>query len=221
MKAYVLSGGYSTRLRPYSEIIPKTLISVAGKPFLRWTTDKLQQDFTVAVLVSEEDYDIFLHEFRGEPVTVVPSGRLGTAGALYRFKNSQDTPFLIVYGDIIIPSFSYKSFSEEAEKIVPDGGAVLLATETSQLPWGIITEEDAEVKFEEKPEVKLRQWTGVALIHNKTLDDVTVGKDWGHNIFPKIPLKVVKTDKEILHLTSINDVEPIRQKMRELKASWS
>jgi N-acetyl-alpha-D-muramate 1-phosphate uridylyltransferase len=34
MPAVILAGGYATRLRPLTEHVPKSLIEVAGRPFL-------------------------------------------------------------------------------------------------------------------------------------------------------------------------------------------
>ena len=43
MKAIVLAGGYATRLRPISYVIPKLLFPVAGKPMIYWTLDLLKR----------------------------------------------------------------------------------------------------------------------------------------------------------------------------------
>jgi len=219
MRAFVLAGGHATRLHPYSEVIPKPLIPVAGKPFIRWVVDPLVSEsfYPVTLLVAQGDEALFKHEFRDRSeVEVCPSGRLGTAGALYRFKNQVSDGFLLAYGDIAIPFFSYKRFCEDSIKVLPEGGAVLLATRQSRVPWGIISESEGQVKFEEKPLLNLSQWTGVAVVHPGVLDMVQPGLDWGHDLFPKIPLKTFETELEVLHITGITDVEPTSQKIREL-----
>jgi len=43
MKAIVLAGGFATRLRPISYVIPKLLFPVAGKPMIYWTLDLLKR----------------------------------------------------------------------------------------------------------------------------------------------------------------------------------
>jgi mannose-1-phosphate guanylyltransferase len=43
MKAVVLAGGYATRLRPISYVLPKLLFPVAGKPMIHWTLDLLKK----------------------------------------------------------------------------------------------------------------------------------------------------------------------------------
>jgi len=43
MKAIILAGGYATRLRPISYVIPKLLFPVVGKPMVHWTLDMLKK----------------------------------------------------------------------------------------------------------------------------------------------------------------------------------
>ena len=43
MKAVVLAAGCATRLRPYSDDVPKTLLPVAGVPILRRTITELRR----------------------------------------------------------------------------------------------------------------------------------------------------------------------------------
>jgi len=41
-QAVILAGGLGTRMRPITETIPKPMIAVAGKPFLQWQLELLQ-----------------------------------------------------------------------------------------------------------------------------------------------------------------------------------
>ena len=43
MKAIVLAGGYATRLRPITYVLPKLLFPVLGKPMIFWTLDLLKK----------------------------------------------------------------------------------------------------------------------------------------------------------------------------------
>ena len=40
-QAVVLAGGLGTRMRPHSERVPKSLIEVAGRPFIDWQLELL------------------------------------------------------------------------------------------------------------------------------------------------------------------------------------
>jgi len=218
MEAFILVGGHASRLHPYSEIIPKPLVPIDGKPFLTYIVDKLLEEKfeRITLLVSEEDQEFFKHEFRDYPnVFFVPSGRLGTAGAFTPVKKEE--PFLIIYGDLLVPSIRYDAFFKEALTILPIEGAVVLASKSTKVPWGIITPKGDFVTFQEKPVLPLIQWTGTALIHNKVLKHVFPLADWGSNIFPKILLKAILTHSEILHITSFNDIQSLSERIHQLK----
>ena len=53
MKAWVLSAGEGTRMRPLTANIPKPLLPVAGKPFLRHVVEALRdggvKDLTILI----------------------------------------------------------------------------------------------------------------------------------------------------------------------------
>jgi len=44
VRAVILAAGYATRLRPYTEAFPKTLLRISGKPLLDDTVDNLLED---------------------------------------------------------------------------------------------------------------------------------------------------------------------------------
>ncbi len=62
----VLAGGKGERLFPFSSVIPKCLIPVAGKPCVRWIVeDAIQQGFKDIVLcINKKDESNFMYEFR-------------------------------------------------------------------------------------------------------------------------------------------------------------
>ena len=52
MKAMILAAGYGTRLRPYTDHTPKPLFSIAGRPLLDVTIDKLQRAGFRSVIIN-------------------------------------------------------------------------------------------------------------------------------------------------------------------------
>jgi len=107
----ILAGGLATRLRPISEGIPKSLLEVAGRPFIHWQLDLLREqgvdDVTLCVghlgeQVEAEVGDGAAHGLRvrysrdGVPL-------LGTGGALRRALPLLGDPFFVLYGDSYLP----------------------------------------------------------------------------------------------------------------------
>jgi len=107
----ILAGGLATRLRPLTETIPKSLIEVAGRPFLAHQLEQLaSQGLTKVVLcvghlgeMIEKDfgdgsaYGIELQYSFDGPVL------LGTGGALRQALPKLGEAFYVLYGDSYLP----------------------------------------------------------------------------------------------------------------------
>jgi NDP-sugar pyrophosphorylase family protein len=106
----ILAGGLATRLRPITEKIPKSLVPVAGRPFLAHQLELLHaRGIRRAVLClgflgemiqrefGKEAYGIELeYSFDGEKL-------LGTGGAIKRALPRLGGEFFILYGDSYLP----------------------------------------------------------------------------------------------------------------------
>ena len=114
----ILAGGLATRLRPMTEKIPKSLVPVAGRPFLAHQLEMLyargvrhavlcigflgemiQREFGDEALGIKLDYS-----FDGEKL-------LGTGGAIKRALPKLGKEFFILYGDSYLP-IPYASVAE-------------------------------------------------------------------------------------------------------------
>jgi NDP-sugar pyrophosphorylase family protein len=107
----ILAGGLATRLRPITEKIPKSLVPVAGRPFLAhqlellhsrgirravlcvgYLGEMIQRDFGTG-----EKYGVKLdYSFDGEKL-------LGTGGAIKRALPLLGDEFFVLYGDSYLP----------------------------------------------------------------------------------------------------------------------
>ena len=106
----ILAGGLATRLRPITEKIPKSLVPVAGRPFLAHQLEMLHaRGLSHAVLCigflgemiqrefGDEAFGIKLdYSFDGEKL-------LGTGGAIKRALPKLGEKFFILYGDSYLP----------------------------------------------------------------------------------------------------------------------
>jgi len=103
----VLSGGLATRMKPFTENIPKSMIDVAGKPFIHWQLkmfkDKGIKDVILCVghlgeMIEEyvgngADYGLHLtYSYDGDKL-------LGTGGAIRKVGDNLPESFFIQYGD--------------------------------------------------------------------------------------------------------------------------
>jgi len=153
MQAIILAAGEGIRLRPYTRIIPKPLMTINGIPLLTFHIDKLNSlgipNEKIIVVVSHLKNEIagFIKRFH-KGVKVVQQGeKKGTAAAVESAGSLiEDEELLIVYGDIIFED-SLESFVEEKNAI-----GVYEVEDVSR--FGKVVEENGYLKeIREKSEV--------------------------------------------------------------------
>jgi len=115
----ILAGGLATRLRPITEKIPKSLVPVAGKPFLAHQLELLRsRGIRRAVLCVGYLGEMIQHEFGdgsafGVKLDYSFDGPklLGTGGALKRALPLLGMEFFVLYGDSYLP-IEYRPIAE-------------------------------------------------------------------------------------------------------------
>ena len=107
----ILAGGLATRLRPITEEIPKSLIEVAGKPFICHQLEYLRKQGINSVVLCIGYLGEMIEEIVGNGsqwdmhVTYSLDGSvlLGTGGALRHALPLLGEHFFILYGDSYLP----------------------------------------------------------------------------------------------------------------------
>jgi NDP-sugar pyrophosphorylase family protein len=116
MQAVILAGGLATRLGDLAKSTPKSLIPVAGRPFLEHQLELLRRSGFTRVLLCIGHLGDKIRDFAGDGrrfgvhVDYAEDGPapLGTAGALRAARGSLAPQFLVTYGDSYLP-FDYAS----------------------------------------------------------------------------------------------------------------
>ncbi|HEY4160365.1 MAG TPA: NTP transferase domain-containing protein [Polyangiaceae bacterium] len=116
MQAVVLAGGLASRLGARSAHIPKSLLPIAGKPFVDWQLATLARAGFSRVLLCIGHLGEQIRAYCGSgarwqlALEYAEDGPrlLGTAGALRRALTLLDPEFLVTYGDSYLP-FDYSA----------------------------------------------------------------------------------------------------------------
>lgn len=110
MQALILAGGLGTRLRPLFPDLPKALVPVGQKPFLKlilkhWKTQGVAQFIISTGHQAEQIEQAIGLDFEGVPVRYVrETSPQGTGGAiLLALESGLETPLLILNGDTFFP----------------------------------------------------------------------------------------------------------------------
>jgi len=121
----ILAGGLATRLRPLTEVIPKALVDVAGKPFIvRQLAYLRKQGISHVVLcigyLGNMVQDVVgSGESFGLKVSYSEDGPtlLGTGGALRKATSYLSDEFFVLYGDSFLPvNFSAVQTAHQLKK---------------------------------------------------------------------------------------------------------
>ena len=107
----ILAGGLATRLRPITEMVPKALIEVAGKPFIFRQLEYLSSQGASRVVLctgylgDQIESVVGAGSDFGLRVVYSPDGPtlLGTGGALMRALPLLGERFFVLYGDSFLP----------------------------------------------------------------------------------------------------------------------
>src|SRR5687767_14814332 len=110
MQAVILAGGLGTRLGPITRAVPKSMVPVAGRPYLEHQLRLLQQQgITDVVLLTGylgEQIEACFGDGRAWGLSVRYSREAvpqGTGGALRDAAGQLAESFLLIYGDSYLP----------------------------------------------------------------------------------------------------------------------
>lgn len=108
MKAVILAGGLGTRLRPFTEVIPKPLLPIGEKSVLELQIERLKKHGFDEIFLATNYKAAYLERFVGDGsqfgVRLAVSREtepLGTAGPLTLLQDRLTEPFLVMNGDIL------------------------------------------------------------------------------------------------------------------------
>ena len=157
MKAVVLAAGEGTRMRPLTANLPKPLLPVAGKPFLRHTLEALGAAGVreIAILIGWQGHRIRERFGDGKALGLSleyeeQGERLGTAHAIGCMRKHVDGTFLSVNGDVVASAPALSELLAFHQKV--RGPIMALAEVPNPRAFGVVEMKDGKVAaLEEKP----------------------------------------------------------------------
>ncbi len=219
MKAIILAGGLGTRLRPFTEVIPKPLLPIGEKAVLEIQIERLaahgikdiylatnyKSDYIKNFFGNGERYGINFHISKEEKP-------LGTAGPLSLLRNELDDDFIVMNGDILslIDFAEMVSFAKSKESLL----TIAIKKEILPFAFGnIFFDGDFVTDIEEKPDIITYILAGIYVMKPAILDLVPDGVYYGMDSLIKDLLKknmkVAKYElkKYWLDIGRLNDYE--------------
>lgn len=213
MKAFILAAGKGTRLRPFTDALPKPLIPVLNRPVMASIMSLCKEhgftDFIANLCYKGEQIEKAFGDGSSSGINLQYSWEeqlLGTAGGVGRQADFlRGGTFVIVSGDVVTDIDLSQMLAFHRSR----GALITMAVKEVDDPsrFGIVvTEETGRIlSFQEKPapgkEKSRLANTGIYILEPEVLDYIPAGEvfDFGHDLFPKLlamaaPIYAMRTD---------------------------
>ena len=173
----LMAGGMGTRLRPYTETIPKPMIPVGDRPILEHIVEHLAASGIRDMVISTRYLAEQIEEHFGDgsrwsaQISYLAEGAegLGTAGCLRRLQGRFDSPFLVMNADV----FSDFGVANMLSFHRDHRASLTLAVRqySFKVPYGVVDVDGVRVGgLQEKPEYEFFVNAGIYVLDPEVLD---------------------------------------------------
>ena len=227
MKAVILAGGLGTRLKPFTEIIPKPLLPIGDKAILEIQIHRLKQAGVEEIFLATNYKSDYISNFIGDgsryDVKIIVSKErkpLGTAGPIKLLEKHLDQNFIVMNGDIL-SLINYKKFSQFSLKTK---SMLSLAVKKDILPYdfgNIFFEGDFVTGIEEKPNIELHILAGIYHMTPDIIAYIPADTYFGMDdlikslISQNIPISKYDMDEYWLDIGRVSDYESAEKDFKE------
>ncbi len=164
MKAVILAAGKGIRMRPLTDVMPKPLVPVHGKPFLWYLIDHLRQagvhDIGIVAGYRIDQIRRFLNDYGIHAVVIEQPEALGTGDAArYGRDYTKDDDFLVVASDHL--------WSVRDLRAMANGGSALAGMPSAHPELhGVLAVRDGVLeRIVEKPKIPVGDLINTSLYH--------------------------------------------------------
>ena len=167
MKAVILAGGLGSRLRPFTEIIPKPLLPIGEKSVLEIQIDHLRNCGFDEIYLATNYKSEYIEKFMGDgsqygvKLTISKEIKpLGTAGPILLLKDQLTEPFIVINGDIL----TLLKYDELYKFALKQNSLLTLTIKKEITPYAfgnIFFKGDVVTDIQEKPDIVMYILAGI------------------------------------------------------------
>jgi NDP-sugar pyrophosphorylase family protein len=200
MKAVILSGGLGTRLRPFTEVIPKPLLPIGEKAILEIQIEHLKKYGCEEVFLATNYKSEYIENFFGDgskygvKLTISKEDiPLGTAGPVKLLQDKLTEPFIVMNGDILT-LLNYGNLYDYATNIDTD---LVITTKEFTTPFAfgnIESNGDYVTDIQEKPDIKMNILAGIYVFKPAIFDLIPDNEYFGMDSLIK---KMIANNRKI------------------------
>ena len=204
MQAVILSGGLGTRLRPFTEVIPKPLLPIGEKAILEIQMEHLKKYGFDEIYLATNYKSDYIENFFGDgskygvKLTISKEELpLGTAGPVKLLQDKLTEPFIVMNGDILT-LLNYGKFYEYALNLDTE---LVICTKDMVTPFqfgNILYDGNYVTDIQEKPDIFMKILAGIYLFKPSIFDLIPENEYFGMDTLIKKMLaqkrKIAKYD---------------------------
>ncbi len=200
MQVLILAGGQGTRLKPFTNAIPKPLVPIGDMPILEIVLRQLKAHGADRIVLAVNHLARLIEAFFGDGQRLglritysVEDRQLGTAGPL-RLAKPLDEDFLVMNGDILT-TIDYAHFFRQHKE---SGAIASIATFKKEVKIDLGVLETKGGRFEnyiEKPTYHFTVSMGIYVLNRRVLDFIPADKKFD---MPDLILALHRAGEKIL-----------------------
>jgi NDP-sugar pyrophosphorylase family protein len=217
--AVILSGGLGTRLKPFTEVIPKPLLPIGDKAVLEIQIERLKKFGFESIFLATNYKSEYIENFFGDGArygVMLEISRedqpLGTAGPIKLLKDRLSDPFIVMNGDIL----SLIDFESLYEFACSKDSLLTVSIKKIITPYAfgnIFFDGDFVTRIEEKPDVITYALAGIYVMKPAIMDLIPDNRYFGMDMLMKkmlelnIPIAKYELKEYWLDIGQLQDYE--------------
>jgi NDP-sugar pyrophosphorylase family protein len=201
MKAIILAGGLGTRLKPFTEVIPKPLLPIGEKAIIEVQIENLKKHGFDEIIVATNYRSKYVESYLGDGSQYgvrlkfsLEEKQLGTVGPLSLLEEELNEPFLLMNGDILTKA-NFKEIYDFSLEFEDSNLTVVTKEIITPFRFGSVeTEGDYLINVAEKPELHINILAGIYIMKPSIFTHIPRGKRYDMNILIE---KLLKTGEKV------------------------
>jgi NDP-sugar pyrophosphorylase family protein len=223
MKAVILAGGLGSRLRPFTEIIPKPLLPIGEKAVLEIQIEHLKEHGFNQIILATNYKSDYVENFFGDgsrygvDLTISKEEEpLGTAGPLSLLRDQIDSPFVVMNGDVL----SALDFTKFYQFALQSSAALTIAIKKVVTPFAfgdIFFEGERVTGIEEKPDLVNYILAGIYVMRPSIFELIPDGEYFGMDTLIRLmlerdlPVRKYEMEEYWLDIGRVDDFEKAQE----------
>lgn len=227
MKAVILAGGLGTRLKPFTEVIPKPLLPIGEKAVLEIQIEHLKKHGFEEIFLATNYKSDYIQNFFGDGtrygVKLIISREeipLGTVGPLKLLKSKLTEPFVVMNGDVL----SNINFTDFYNFALQKKTSLTVCVKKIIMPYAfgnIFFNDDYVIGIEEKPDIITYALAGIYIMEPDIFNLIPDNEYYGMDSLIKkmlasqLPISKYELKEYWLDIGRIDDFETAQKDFDE------